>query len=269
MPELPEMETYRRLLEPRIVNRVIMAVEIGREKSLNVSVAQFRDAVLNCRITHLERVAKLLIFWLNGGWGLVVHLMLGGWMFWGSEDDRPKRTIQVMLDFGQEQLSFIQLRLGYLHLHDRQGIDEIKSKYGPDPFAPHLTPDALYNKFSAKRGALKPVLCDQAMLAGIGNCYSDEICFAAGILPTRSCATLTKVDCENLLLAMRNVLQEALQNGGYMEHPLYTEDKLTGGAAAHLRIYDRDGEPCVRCGNLIKLETIHSRKTYFCVSCQR
>ncbi len=269
MPELPEMETYRRLLEPRIVQKSILTVEVSREKSLNVTASQFREAVQYQTVTRLERMAKQLIFWLQNDRALVLHLMLGGWMFWGSEDETPKRTVQVMLGFGRERLSLIQLRLGYLHLHDQRGVERIRAKYGPDPFEADFTADRLYDTLSQKRGALKPVLCDQAVLAGIGNCYADEICFVAGIRPTRSCSTLSREECEHLLAAMRSVLQEAVRFGGYMDHPLYQGDTLTGGMTAYLRVYDREGEPCQRCGHEIILETIRSRKTYFCMSCQR
>lgn len=267
MPELPEMETYRRLLEPRIIHHRITEADVQREKSINVPVADFCAAVESRVIAGVRRIAKQLVFDLDDGTHLIVHLMLGGWMFYGHEDEKPERTIQVRLGFGTNSLYFINLRLGHLHLLTNSELKRIRGKYGPDPFDMQLGPGQLFNMLNKKRTTLKMALVDQGLIAGIGNCYSDEICYLARLLPTRICSSLDLADCEELLVSMRKVLTDATRSGGYMEHPLYVGDGLTGGYRCY--VYDRAGEPCDRCGEPIVVETVGKRKTYYCVQCQR
>lgn len=269
MPELPEMETYRRLLEPRIINRRITDVEINRERSINLPIDEFRLRVVNRTVIRVERIAKQLIFRLDDGNGLAVHLMLGGWMFFGSKSERPERTIQVRLEFGEKSLHFINLRLGHLHWLSAADITALAGKYGPDPFAAELTEERWDIMMKKKRSILKTALVDQSLLAGIGNCYSDEICHAAGILPTRIYASLSPVESRRLLTEMRRILADAVRYGGYMEHPLYVGDTLTGGYDERCQVYGREGEPCARCHHPIILETVRARKTYYCKDCQR
>jgi len=116
MPELPEMENYKLLLNNLIAGKMITAVTIQREKSINVPVDEFTATVTNQTITSISRRAKYIIFHLQNGMCLLLHLMLGGWMFYGKDEDKPKRTVQVRLSFGDQHLHFIGLRLGYLHL---------------------------------------------------------------------------------------------------------------------------------------------------------
>lgn len=131
MPELPEMETYKTLLESLIGGQKISDVEIGREKSINEPVERFVSQVSNQTIKSIARRAKYLIFQLQDDSYLLLHLMLGGWMFFGKEEDKPNRTIQVKLSFGEQHLYFIGLRLGYLHLLSTEEVEEELKKLGP------------------------------------------------------------------------------------------------------------------------------------------
>lgn len=269
MPELPEMENYMRLLTPRMVGRVIQRTEITREKSLNVSVPVFQETVHGQTVSYIERRAKHLLFAVGTEHVLVLHLMLGGMMFWGRPEDKPDRTVQVMLDFGGEGLHLIGLRLGYLHLHSIPDARRLLAKLGPEPLAPDFGEGDFRTLVARKRGALKPILVDQSFLSGIGNCYSDEICFAAGILPDRRIESLTEEEVGRLYRSMRSILEKAAAGGGYMEMPLYMGDTLTGGYDSQCKVYDREGEPCVQCGSSIVRHDFASRKSFCCSVCQR
>lgn len=268
MPELPEMENYRLLLTGRITQRPITEVDVQREKSINVEPAAFAAALLGRRIERIERRAKHLLFYLDSPDVLVLHLMLGGVLFYGRPEEQPDRTVQVRLGFGEDKLFFIGLRLGYLHLHEAAAIPGLMAKLGPDPFDPTL-PAVWRERLTRGSRTLKASLVDQTVISGIGNCYSDEICFAAGLLPARRTATLTEAELSSLLAAMRSVLSEATQLGGYMDMPLFRGDALTGGFDARCRVYDREGEPCVRCGAPIVRQDTSSKKSYCCLRCQR
>lgn len=268
MPELPEMEHYKRLLIPRIAGRTIIEAVITREKSVNREVAAFRVEVEGKRVTGIERRAKFLLFRLEENFVLLLHLMLGGWMYWGTEEEKPDRTVQVALSFGRDTLYFINLRLGYLHLYTESEAEMLLQKLGPDPLNPAFGEPEFAARLSLKkRGNIKTVLVDQNVFSGIGNFYSDEICFSAGVLPERKVGSLSPGETGRLFRATQSILTEAVEAGGYME-PFYQGDTLTGSFNDRCRIYEREGQLCLRCGTVIVRRDIGSRKSYCCTGCQ-
>ncbi|MDT8860876.1 bifunctional DNA-formamidopyrimidine glycosylase/DNA-(apurinic or apyrimidinic site) lyase [Alkalihalobacillus sp. MEB130] len=269
MPELPEMETYKRLLSERVIGKNITAVEVTREKTVNVPVDQFIKEVQGCSITAIERRAKFLVFKLNSGKRLLVHLMLGGVMYVASEDDDIDRTKQVTLSFGGTRLFFIGLRLGYLHLLTDGQLEETFEDLGPEPTDPSFTVNRFLSLMEKKRGALKTTLVNQKFLAGIGNLYSDEICFHAKLLPKRQSNDLSEQEKTTLYNSIQTVLARGIQLGGYMDVPVYKGDQLTGSYNHHCFVYDLEGQPCQRCGQPIIKDEISSRKTFYCNGCQK
>ncbi len=269
MPELPEMETYKRLLSERVIGRPITDVQVEREKSINVPVIRFSQTLTGSTITTIDRRAKHLLFRLHSGNVLLLHLMLGGFMYYGTSSDRLERTAQITLSFGDDKLYFHGLRLGYLHLLTDEQAEAELSDLGPEPLDPSFSAEQFHQLLKKKRGALKTTLVDQHVLAGIGNCYADELCFHARILPTRRIPTLTPQEVEQLYKSMRTVLQEAVRYGGYIERPLFRGDTLTGGYNDRCLVYDRGNEPCVRCGTPIVQSELSSRKVFFCTNCQQ
>jgi formamidopyrimidine-DNA glycosylase len=270
MPEYPEMEHYRLALSPLVVGKPITAVEVEREKTLNVPAAEFRQIVLGNTIRTVERRAKMLLFPLASGHVLLLHLMLGGSMFYGTAEQKLDRTAQVALGFGDGHvLYFHGLRLGYLHVHTAAELQTLLAKLGPDPFAPDLTPERFAARLHKKRSTLKMTLVDQAaVVSGIGNCYSDEICFDAKLLPTRKTTDLSDDETMQLYRSMRKVLRTAAELGGYMDVPLFAGDTHTGAYDPHCAVYDRGGKPCVRCGRPIVFAEVNSKKCFFCTGCQ-
>nr|WP_263326327.1 bifunctional DNA-formamidopyrimidine glycosylase/DNA-(apurinic or apyrimidinic site) lyase [Neobacillus sp. Marseille-Q6967] len=269
MPELPEMENYRRLLNQRIAGQVVTGIEVNREKSINVIPNLFIQTVLGQKVVTVDRRGKHLLFQLQNGQVLLLHLMLGGWMFYGSEEDKPKRTVQVRLSFGQHHLYFIGLRLGYLHLFSEHDVQRQLAHLGPEPLENQFTLQSFLSLLEPKRGRIKAKLLDQEFIAGIGNCYSDEICYHAKILPKKDIEDISNPERNQLYESMKFVLNDALQHGGYMENPFYQGDTLTGGYNNRCLVYDREGEKCHRCGGIIIKEMISSRKTFFCPNCQK
>jgi formamidopyrimidine-DNA glycosylase len=269
LPELPEMENYKLLLNQKLSGKWITSIIINREKSLNVPATLFISQVTGHQLIKVERRAKHLLFHLENGLVLLLHLMLGGWMFLGKEDEKPKRTIQVQLSFGEEHLYFIGLRLGYLHLYtSKVELENVLSDLGPEPNDSKFTVQEFMELIDGRKGRLKTKLVDQQFIAGIGNCYSDEICFDCGILPMRAINEMTLDEKSKLYQSIQFVLQDATKHGGYMENPLFPGDVLTGGYNNLCKVYDREGESCVRCGGPIKKEIISSRKTFYCANCQ-
>lgn len=268
MPELPEMENYKALLTEKIQGKKITDIEINREKSINIPAQQFVDRVKNQTINNIERKAKHLLFHLENEETLLLHLMLGGWMFYGSEQDKPDRTIQVRLGFGDNNLYFIGLRLGYLHLHNKVELEKELFDLGPEPLDINFSLDAFLSMLSKKRGTLKTTLIDQQFISGIGNCYSDEICWEAKLLPTKKIPDITEQQQVQLFHAIKSVLQKGISYGGYMDEPFFKNDTKTGGVENHLNVYDQEGSPCKRCGTEIIKDEISSRKSFYCTGCQ-
>ncbi|WP_186577277.1 Fpg/Nei family DNA glycosylase [Aquibacillus kalidii] len=269
MPELPEMENYRTLLTDKIKDKAIKRIEVNRAKSVNLSVNEFINRTKMQSIIAIERRAKHLVFHLQSGDVLLLHLMLGGWMFYGNEEDKPDRTIQVQLSFGEESLYFIGLRLGYLHLLTKQQVVEKLSDLGPEPLDINFSTDQFLEIVKNKRGKLKTTLVDQHFLAGIGNRYSDEICWSAQLLPTHNINELSEQELITLYQSIRATLQQAISGGGYMDERLYKDDTKTGSYLTSFHVYNREGDNCSRCGNKIIKEEVSSRKTYFCTGCQK
>lgn len=269
MPELPEMETYRKLLTERVVRRTITDITVNRQKSINVESDDFVQRVKGKMIIGIDRRAKHLIFKLSTGENLLLHLMLGGWMYVGSREDQPDRTKQIIISFGEQELYFIGLRLGYLHLLSQKELEEELSDLGPEPLNGNFTYPTWVDLIGEKRGRLKTTLVDQQFIAGIGNCYCDEICYVSGLRPTKQADTLDEEMRKKLYDGIHAVLQRALSFGGYMDHPLFKGDTLTGGYNNQCYVYDREGEPCGRCGGTIVFEEVSSRKCFYCPVCQQ
>jgi formamidopyrimidine-DNA glycosylase len=268
MPELPEMENYKILLNQKIAGQTITEVQINREKSININSDLFIKTVQNQKIKTIERRGKHLLFYLQNGQILLLHLMLGGWMYFGSESDKPKRTVQVQLSFNENHLYFIGLRLGYLHLYSEMEAKQQLAHLGPEPLTSDFSLNEFMKMMSRKHGRLKTTLLDQEFIAGIGNCYSAEICFQAGILPSKDIDDIDEANREKIYHSMRFILQEGIKLGGYMD-PLFKDDQITGGYYKHCLVYDREGKSCRRCGAAIIMETISSRKSFFCPNCQK
>lgn len=269
MPELPEMENYRIQLSKHILDLKISNVVVNREKSLNLPQESFVEELQGRQVIFIERRAKHLLFHLDNGRRLLLHLMLGGLLYLGSGEDRPERNTQIEITFGDDlTLYFIGLRLGYLHLLSAKEAEEALSHLGPEPLGRKMNEAVFAELLRKRRGSLKTVLVNQEVIAGIGNCYADEIAFAAGIRPSAKVQNLSETEISAVYRAMIEVLTEMTEAGGYMELPLTKHDTLTGGANELCRVYDREGENCPRCGDAIVKTELNGRKVFYSPGCQ-
>ncbi|GGH22777.1 Fpg/Nei family DNA glycosylase [Paenibacillus segetis] len=269
MPELPEMENYRIQLSKHILDLPITEVVINREKSINKDAETFSAELIGRQVIFVERRGKHLVFHLDNGRRLVLHLMLGGLMYLGSKTDRPDRTTQIEIGFGQEMvLYFIGLRLGHLHVHSAKEVEEIMSHLGPEPLDRKMNESRFIEIFRKRRGSLKTALLNQEVIAGIGNCYADEIAFTAELLPSAKLQQFSEEDLSRLYHSMREVMISATEAGGYMEMSFKVGDTLTGGSNDLCRVYDREGETCPRCGDVIVKGEMNGRKVFYSPGCQ-
>ena len=281
MPELPEVETVVRDLRPRIVGAEIIAARSSWARTLRThDPAAFDAALRGRRIAAVGRRAKLLVIELSGEVALTIHLKMTGQLFVvpaGAAEDAYVRLVLVFAD-GRE-LRFRDIRkFGRVGLYGRDpatgelvtepGGIAVFAGHGPEPLDPAFTVAAFRGRLRARKARLKPLLLDQAFIAGIGNIYADEALWAARLHPLRSAASLRPADERRLYLAIRSILAEAIERRGSSIDD-YTAPDGDGEMQERLQVYQRTGEPCPRCGRPIRRIVIGARATHFCSWCQR
>jgi formamidopyrimidine-DNA glycosylase len=270
MPELPEVETIKRDLWPRLVGRTITGVTVGWEGCVDrPSVHGFCDQVAGRRIEDVGRRGKFLVLSLSGDRTLLMHLRMTGSLLISDAAD-PWETharLALRLDDGQE-LRFINVRkFGRIYLV--RDPAEVVGDLGPEPLADDFTVDAFCALFENRRGRIKPLLLDQRFIAGLGNIYVDEALFRARIHPQRIAGSLTSEELGGLYDAIRGVLGEAIADHGTSRSDYVRPDGTEGTHQVRLRISGKAGEPCPRCGTEIERLVVGGRGTYVCPRCQR
>lgn len=271
MPEYPEMATYTQLLRNHVLGLEIRQVEIEREKSINLPIPSFRSLTEGQRIQDIRSRGKHILFELSNQYTGIVHLMLGGWMFFSLPEEAPDRTKQLTFSFSEKrgQLYFINLRLGYFHILSPIELDSKLAPLGPEALDPGFTVEQWIALASKSRGNLKAFFLDQKKIAGIGNAYSDEICFEAELNPERSLNSLQESNLIRLFEAMHRTLQKGVDYGGYMDQGFTPDDRKTGRMNDHFLVYDREGQACFRCQAPISAQRLAGRTSYYCPQCQK
>ena len=285
MPELPEVETVARDLRRHLVpdggpGPLIVGVRVAWPRTVrDGDPLAFAAAVTGRRVEGVGRRGKQLLVDLSGGVLLAIHLKMTGQLFVvpaGAPDD-PYVRLTLALGDGRE-LRFRDVRkFGRVGLFGRDvetgqavagdgaaALDAI----GPEPLDPAFTLRAFRARLRSRRRRLKPLLTDQAFIAGVGNIYADEALWAARVHPLRSAASLHPAGERRLYRALRSILGEAiLRRGSSIDD--YTAPDGDGAMQERLMVYQRAGEPCPRCGRPIRRIVLGGRSTHFCSWCQR
>ena len=272
MPEIPEIETVRTHLEHKVQEQSIVEVIVNREKALNVPAAEFIAVTTGQPIAAIRRRAKQIIISLGNEHSLIVHFMLEGYvrLFYPGEEPAGKPTVMLRLNSGQG-LAFFKLNLGYLHLVptvDLTAMAELDG-LGPEPLAADFTLEKFLELLAPRKGMIKPLLLDQAFIAGIGNVYSNEALFCSRIRPERKAAQLTAAERQQLYHCIRDILTQAIRFGGVYEEKFASDDNFTGGFEPYLQVAYRTGQPCTICGRLIETKRVGGRNAFYCPVCQK
>lgn len=273
MPELPEVETVRRVLEPQLTGRcIVRAVPLHADIVAHPSQEKFVAAVQDARIASLSRRGKFLMIDLEGGAKIVLHLRMTG-QFLRTPADFPhqKHTHMILQLDDTSELRFIDLRrfgrFWYLAPGESDSVTGM-DRLGPEPFDPRITGEYLRARLSKSRRAIKDCLLDQTVVAGIGNIYSDEALFAANIHPSRPACSLTDAEWEDLAAKIPVIIQTAIDGNA-----ISAEDYLAGMGRDYrntplFKVYGRGGEPCKRCLTILETVRIAGRTSCFCPFCQ-
>jgi formamidopyrimidine-DNA glycosylase len=272
MPELPEVETTRRGVEPHVQGKRIREV-IVRHRGLRLPVSDTLDSITGARIGEVRRRSKYLIFDLGKQGSLLVHLGMSGSLRLRppSEDFKKHDHVALTLESGQQLRFHDPRRFGiFLHLPEGDPMTHpLLKDLGPEPLEDDFSVETLVRAFAGKRIAIKVALMDAKVVVGVGNIYASESLFRAGIKPATPANKVTKPRLRKLVAAIRAVLTESIEQGGTTLRDFLNSDGEPGYFAQRLFVYERKGEPCLVCGTPIKHAVMGQRSTYWCPKCQK
>jgi formamidopyrimidine-DNA glycosylase len=275
MPELPEVEVVRRGLHEFVAGRTITAVRVHHPRAVRrheAGPADLTARLLGTRVTGTGRRGKYLWLTLNDGSALVVHLGMSGQMLLGERVPNENHLrIAALLDDGTA-LSFVDQRtFGGWMIADLVTVDGTDV---PVPVA-HLARDPQFNRdgvvtvLRRKHSEIKRQLLDQTVVSGIGNIYADEALWRAKLNGARLASSLTRRQLGEVLDAAAEVMTEALGQGGTSFDSLYVNvNGESGYFERSLDAYGREGEPCRRCGAIMRREKFMNRSSFYCPKCQ-
>jgi formamidopyrimidine-DNA glycosylase len=274
MPELPEVETIRRQLEPEIVGRRIESLEVLDPRWTEpVPPADVERACAGRRIEALRRRGKYLLVGLEGGRWLVMHLRMTGNLVLAEGDaDREVSFLRVAirLDDGRRVLFTDARRFGTgIVVEDNELEDYLRPRAGIEPLSEELTAEALAELAAGRRAPLKSFLMVQSGIAGIGNIYADEALHRAALHPLSPAGSMRHEHAEALRAGIVATLEAGLANGGASIDDYRDARGEQGSMQDEFLVHAREGEPCPRCGETIRRIVLGGRSTYFCPGCQK
>ena len=273
MPELPEVEQIKRTLASQVEGARIDQIEVLLARIIKApqDSQTFMRQLTGKTIERLERRGKYLLVRLSDHWTMVVHLRMTGQLLF-VEPTAEVRFARIIFSLSNGRcLCYADNRtLGTIYLLPDDSLDTLSglAGLGPEPFAVELTAQSLLARAQGRRIAIKSMLLDQRIIAGIGNIYADESLFAAKIHPQRPAGTLTLAEWEKLLSAVRAVLTQAINNHGTTFRNYRDGNGEAGGNQFYLQAYGKAGKPCEQCGAVMIRITVGGRGTCFCPQCQ-
>jgi len=277
VPELPEVEVVRRGLAAHVTGRTITAVRVHHPRAVRrheAGPADLTARLLEAQITGTGRRGKYLWLTLDDGSALVVHLGMSGQMLLGEVPNENHLRIATHLDDGTA-LSFVDQRtFGGWMLADLVTVDGTEvpapvAHLARDPLDPKFNRDGVVMVLRRKHSEIKRQLLDQTVVSGIGNIYADEALWRAKVNGARLASSLTRAKLGELLDAAADVMVDALGHGGTSFDSLYVNvNGESGYFDRSLDAYGREGEPCRRCGAVMRREKFMNRSSYYCPKCQ-
>lgn len=267
MPELPEVETIRRGLEPHLVGRKIKCLEVRQSRLRWLVAEDLPKRFKGAEISALKRRGKYLLFATDRGL-LIVHLGMSGRLKLLRSFEPPDRHdhIDLVLTSGQILRYHDPRRFGFW-LWSEDLNHPLLEKLGPEPF--EIEGPLLHKRIRSRRQPIKNLLLDGRVLAGVGNIYANEALFRAAILPSRPALTLRPEECGRLVAELQEILREAIELGGTTLRDFQNSEGQPGSFQLALKVYGREGEACLRCQTPIVKAILAGRSTYFCPCCQR
>jgi len=288
MPELPEVTTMVRGLQNKVLKRTIVDVWTDSEKNIKKpkDFKDFKDSLIRAEIRSIKRKGKLILFYFDNEKVLIVHpkmsghFLFGQWekkkgewkpLMKGNLEDPMNRYIHLIffLD-NSEMLAFSDLRkFARIELWDRKDLDkaDILQVVGPD--ALEISLEEFEKGLKENKKKIKQVLMNQSFISGIGNIYSDEILFRAGISPLREAKSLKKKEVENLYSSIKPIFKKAIEFSGSSISDFRKIDGSKGDFQNLAKVYGKEGKECPNCKTKIKRVKIGGRSVHYCPKCQK
>jgi len=287
MPELPEVETVKRGLTKVLPGQKIISFSSDTPKMLNYSPAKFQAKIIGRQIKVVDRCGKMIIIKLNGQLDLLAHLKMTGQLVYQDKIRQlggghqiksgglqlPNKFSHIILGFKNGgKLYFNDIRkFGWLKLFTDRELDHYLAglKLGPEPLEKGFTLNYFQTALARRpKVKIKQFLMDNSNVVGIGNIYSDEICFFAGVRPDRPAGQLTGTEVKKLYRGINKILKEAINCHGTSVSDYVDAQGRVGSYAKKLKVYQRYGKKCYNCGAIIKKMKIGGRTASFCPHCQ-
>jgi formamidopyrimidine-DNA glycosylase len=270
MPELPEVETTRRGIEPHVTGRLIERLVVYEPRLRWPVVPALPTWAQRQKIIAVRRRAKYLLLQLERGW-LMLHLGMSG-----SLRVLPVRTAReahdhfdIQMDSGWTLRFNDPRRFGSLfHFTGEPAQHKLLRELAPEPLEADFDADYLFRVTRKRRAAIKQVILNAHLVVGVGNIYASEALFRAGIRPARAAGSLRREECAALVKAIRAVLRMAIRHGGTTLRDYVGADGAPGYFKRKLWVYERAGLPCRRCAAPIRRRVQGQRSTYWCAECQ-
>jgi len=274
MPEMPEVEIIRRYLDKQLTGQRIMGVELLLPRQIKWPEPEgYRAMAIGRTIAGMNRRGKYLLMALDNGSELVFHLRMTGRLVYepdGVNHDSHARLL-FQLDGGGLLVYGDTRTLGTLYAlspGERWRIHGL-AEMGPEPLTEDFTPAYIQQTAKGRRTAVKSFLLNQKYIGGIGNIYADEALFLAGIHPLRPVGSLSAAECQRLHQSVNTVIAAGIRDGGTTFRDYKNGEGKQGSHQEQLYVYNRQGQPCRRCGTEIEKMTVGGRGTHLCPQCQR
>jgi formamidopyrimidine-DNA glycosylase len=274
MPELPEVETIRRQLAPKVAGRTIVDVQVLDPLwCAPADPEEVERALRGRRIERLGRRGKYLLLELEGERFCVMHLRMTGNLLWAKPDDGdpPYLRVRIVVD-GAGRLVFSDMRrfgTGIV-IDGAEALDEyLGSRLGPEPLEPSFTTEELRRQATGRKAPVKAFLLDQSRIAGVGNIYADEALFRARIHPLKPAGRLRREELERLRAGIVAALEAGIESSGASIDRYRDANGDEGKMQDRFLVHRREGQPCPRCGAAVVKLRAAGRGTYVCPRCQR
>jgi formamidopyrimidine-DNA glycosylase len=272
MPELPEVETVRRALEPFITGSTIMLAEV-LSATLRTPLPQDIEKDISFRrIISVQRRAKYLLFELNGGVTIVIHLGMTGRLILETKSYTPIKHDHFILRLDNNKAIVYNdpRRFGLINLikTDQLSSHKLFINLGPEPLSQDFTVKYLKDALKAKKTSIKMAIMDSRVLVGVGNIYANEILFLARISPIRRVNDLNLSELEKIVRATKTILKNAIDSGGSSIRDFLSIDSKKGGFQNNFAVYSKVGQVCQKCSATIVKIYQGGRSTFFCPKCQ-
>jgi len=269
MPELPEVETTLRGVAPYLIGRKIVEITV-RDRRLRWPVPDAIHDLAGLKIDSARRRGKYLLFTTRGG-TLLLHLGMSGSLrivdpgtAWRKHDH-----VGILLGSGKQLRFHDPRRFGCMLVVGEPDKHALLAELGPEPLENEFTAAHLFSRSRGKSSAVKVFIMDSKVVVGVGNIYACEALYMAGIRPTKAAGKVSRAEFEKLVEAIKRVLGASIEAGGTTLRDFLREDGEPGYFKQSLRVYDREGGPCLRCDGTVKRIVLGQRSTYFCPKCQR